>query len=442
MMMPSRGQRKTSQKTIRLVSLGCSKNLVDSEKILGQLPADSFRITSSEKDAADIVIINTCGFIQDAKQESIDTILSFAEEKKSGRISDLIVMGCLSERYRKELPAEIPEVDAWFGVDQPADLFERLHQTYDASAPQRKLTTPSHVAYLKVSEGCDRTCSFCAIPLIRGAYHSVPVDKLIEEATYLAGQGVKELLLVAQDLSYYGRDLGRKDLLKPLLEGLAGIHGIEWIRMHYLYPKSFPGDIIPLIAEHPKICRYIDMPFQHINDNLLKAMRRGHDKKETIALIDRLRDRIPGVALRTTMLVGFPGETDEAFDELLEFVSKTQFDRLGVFTYSPEEQTSAYRLGDPVSEHVKNERAAAIMDLQQNISFDKNQQRIGQTMRVVIDREEGDYYVGRTEFDSLEVDNEVFVDKADSIKPGGFYDVLITGTAEFELFGRLQQLAK
>lgn len=426
--------------SVNLISLGCSKNLVDSERILGQLPSGKYQIVHDGDKPADIVIINTCGFIKDAKQESIDTILSFAEARKRGRIKDLIVVGCLSQRYREVLPKEIPEVDAWFGVDEPAALFNRLREQFVHGGPDRFITTPAHVAYLKVAEGCDRSCSFCAIPLIRGRFQSVPAEKLIAEAEYLASKGVRELLLIAQDLSYYGRDLGGRSQLKALLNGLTMIEGIEWIRLHYMYPRNFPADIIPLMAGHPKICRYIDMPFQHINDGVLKSMRRGHTKDQTLSLIKRLRSEIPGLAMRTTMLVGYPGETEEAFDELMQFVSQASFERLGVFTYSPEENTSAFPLGDPVSEQTKQKRAGALMSLQQKISSRLNAQRVGSVMKVMIDREEDGYFVGRTEYDSLEVDNEVYVEKSDQIATGRFVNVLITGAGEYELFGVLKSV--
>lgn len=425
------------KKTINLISLGCSKNLVDSEKILGQLPKSHFRLMHDASAPADIVIINTCGFIKDAKQESIDTILSFAAARKQGSVKELIVVGCLSQRYKAALPAEIPEVDAWYGVDEPEALFARLKENFSPDLPVRQITTPSHVAYLKVAEGCDRSCSFCAIPLIRGQFQSATVEKVIEEAQYLAGIGVKELLLVAQDLSYYGRDIAKKPLLASLLRELTGIDGIEWIRLHYMYPKNFPTDIIPLMANHPKICNYIDMPFQHINDAVLKSMRRGHNKKETKALINDLRSQIPGLALRTTMLVGYPGETTEAFSELMDFVAESRFERLGVFTYSPEEDTAAFGLGDPVSARQKENRAARLMALQQQISLEINEKRIGKVFKVIIDREESDVFIGRTEYDSLEVDNEVCIEKSPGIAIGQFANIRITGAGEFELFGQL-----
>ncbi len=427
------------KKSINLVSLGCSKNLVDSEKILGQLPESHFRLIHDSSEPADIVIINTCGFIKDAKQESIDTILSFAEARKQGSVKELIVVGCLSQRYKAALPAEIPEVDAWYGVDEPEALFARLKENFSPDIPARQITTPSHVAYLKVAEGCDRSCSFCAIPLIRGQFHSVSPEKVIEEARYLAGKGVKELLLVAQDLSYYGRDIAGKPTLASLLRELTEIEGIEWIRLHYMYPKNFPADIIPLMVNHPKICNYIDMPFQHINDTILKSMRRGHNKKETISLINNLRSQIPGLALRTTMLVGYPGETEAAFNELMDFVAEFRFERLGVFTYSPEEDTAAFGLGDPISARQKDKRAARLMALQQQISLEINEQRIGKVLKVIIDREESDSFIGRSEYDSLEVDNEVFIEKSPGITIGQFANILITGAGEFELFGHLAE---
>lgn len=425
------------KKSLNVITLGCSKNLVDSERILGQLPAGKFKLSHDADGPSDIVIINTCGFIKDAKEESINTILQYVEAKKQGLVEEVIITGCLSQRYKEELQKEIPEADAWFGAREPDELFEYLSQRYSRESGKRYLTTPTHFAYLKIAEGCDRTCSFCAIPMIRGAFRSRSIVSLVEEAKDLAAKGVKELLLVAQDLSYYGYDLHRKSMLAPLLEELSNIDGIEWIRLHYAYPKNFPEDVIPQMAMNPKICRYLDIPVQHISDRLLKAMRRGHDKKGTLQLLEKFRRQIPGVALRTTLLVGFPGETREEFQELLDFVKLARFERLGVFNYSPEEGTSAYQLGDPIPEKEKQRRAAELMELQAEISGALNDEKIGKTFKVLIDREEGEYFIGRTEFDSPEVDNEVLVENAPGLKPGAFANVLITSATDFELFGKL-----
>ena len=425
------------KKSLNVITLGCSKNLVDSERILGQLPAGKFRLSHDASGPADIVIINTCGFIKDAKEESIDTILEYVEAKKQGLVEEVLVTGCLSERYKEALQKEIPEVDAWFGARDPDDLFEYLSQPYSLHSGKRFLTTPSHYAYLKIAEGCDRTCSFCAIPMIRGAFRSRTIESLVEEAQTLAGKGVKELLLVAQDLSYYGYDLERKPLLAPLLRELVRVEGIEWIRLHYAYPQKFPEEVIPLMAIEPKICRYLDIPLQHINDKILRAMRRGHDKQTTLQLLEKFRRQIPGVALRTTLMVGFPGETREEFQELLDFVKLARFERLGVFTYSPEEGTTGYSLGDPVPEKEKQRRASLLMETQAEISGALNEEKIGKTFRVLIDRAEGDYFIGRTEFDSPEVDNEVLVEKSKEIIIGNFVNVKIHSATDFELFGTL-----
>jgi len=426
------------KKSINIITLGCSKNLVDSEKILGQLSPDRFVLSHDADGAADIVIINTCGFINDAKEESIDTILQYAAAKKQGQIEELLVTGCLSQRYKEELIKEIPEAGAWFGVEEPHELFAYLNQRYQPGLPDRMITTPGHYAYLKIAEGCDRTCSFCAIPLIRGKFRSVPVDALVEEATQLAKKGVRELLLVAQDLSYYGIDLERKPLLGSLLNALSEIEGIEWIRLHYAYPKNFPQEVIGIMAENPKICRYLDIPIQHISDKILRSMRRGHNKKETLELLDKFREQIPGVALRTTLMVGYPGETPTEFKELMEFVRQYRFERLGVFTYSPEEGTGAYSLKDTIPLEEKQRRADQLMELQEQISLEINQDRIGERFKVIIDREEAQYIVGRTQFDSPEVDNEVLIEKSREVHVGEFYEVLIHDAGPFELFGRLE----
>ncbi len=425
------------KKHINIITLGCSKNLVDSEKIMGQLQHGNFRVSHDADGPADIVVINTCGFIHDAKAESIDTILQYTQAKKRGLVGEVIVTGCLSQRYKDELKKEIPEADAWFGVDDPQDMFAYLKQKYSYETQERYITTPSHFAYLKIAEGCDRTCSFCAIPLIRGRFKSRSIENLVEEAKQLADKGVKELLLIAQDLTYYGYDLEKQSMLPELLRALIPVKGIEWIRLHYAYPNNFPREVIDIMASEPKICRYLDIPLQHINDSILKSMRRSTDKATTVKLLNDFREKVPDVALRTTLLVGYPGETKKEFEELLEFVRNTRFDRLGVFTYSAEEGTRAYALKDTVSKKEKERRAEAAMELQQTISLELNQEKVGKAFRVLIDREEGDYFVGRTEYDSPEVDNEVFIKKDPVIQVGEFFDVKIISAGEFELFGEI-----
>ncbi len=426
------------KKHINIITLGCSKNLVDSEKIMGQLNNGQFTLSHDADGPADIVILNTCGFINDAKEESIDSILHYAKAKKEGLVEEVVVTGCLSQRYKEVLAEEIPEADAWFGVEEPSDLFGYLNQKYQPENEARFLTTPSHFAYLKIAEGCDRTCSFCAIPLIRGAYRSRTIQSLVVEAKHLAAKGVKELLLIAQDLSYYGYDLEKRSMLAELVDELSLIDGIQWIRLHYAYPKSFPDALIKLMAENPKVCRYLDIPLQHINDTLLKSMRRNADKASTLVLLDKIRKQVPDVALRTTFLVGYPGETRQQFEELFNFVRETRFERLGVFTYSPEEGTKAYELDEDIDDKTKQERADELMELQQSISHELNQQKVGKTMSVLIDREEEDHFVGRTEYDSPEVDNEVLVEKNGAIRVGEFYHVEIVDATDFELYGRVQ----
>lgn len=423
-------------KHINIITLGCSKNLVDSEKMMGQLQHGPFRITHDADGPADIVVINTCGFINDAKEESIDTILQYANARKKGLVQEVIVTGCLSQRYKDTLKQEIPEADAWFGVHDPQDLFAYLRQKYSFESQERLLSTPSHFAYLKIAEGCDRTCSFCAIPLIRGKYISRTIESLTQEARQLAEQGVKELLLIAQDLSYYGYDLEKRSMLAELLEELVKINGIEWIRLHYAYPRKFPFAVTELMGREHKICNYLDIPLQHINDDILSSMRRNTDKTSTLEMIRKIRAQVPGIALRTTMLVGYPGETRKHFEELLEFIKETRFERLGVFSYSAEEGTYAYELKDSVSKAEKERRVEEIMSLQQNISLELNQEKIGKSFRVIIDREEQDCFVARTEFDSPEVDNEVLVEKEPELEIGNFYQVKITGASEFELYGK------
>lgn len=393
---------------------------------------------NGDADQAGTVIVNTCGFINDAKEESIDTILRFVKARQSGKIDNLYVMGCLSERYMDALKEEIPEVDRYFGVHNIQEILEHVGLKYRKDLElKRSITTPSHYAYLKVSEGCDRTCAFCAIPLIRGKYVSRPMDEIVAEARILAGAGVKELILIAQDLSYYGLDLYRKQMLPELVSKLLDIRELEWIRLHYLYPANFPFELIPLIAGNPRICRYIDIPIQHISDRMLGIMRRSHGKDETISILRRLRDGIPGSVIRTTLIAGHPGETEEDYEELKQFVRDFRFDRMGVFAYSHEEGTHSYSdFSDDVPDDVKQSRVSELMEIQQEISAELNRKYIGQELKVLIDRREGDYFAGRTEFDSPEVDQEVLIPAEHNIKPGIFYRVHITHSTEFDLFGK------
>lgn len=425
---------------INVITLGCSKNLVDSENLITQLRANDYTVTHEEDSArANIVIVNTCGFIDLAKQESIDTILEYARIKSEGGLDKLYVTGCLSQRYKDELALEIPEVDAWFGTLELPGLLARLHADYKHELlGERLITTPPHYAYLKISEGCSRTCSFCAIPLMRGTHVSRPVESLVEEAWGLARRGVKELILIAQELTYYGLDLYKKRRLPQLLEALNEVEGVEWIRLHYAYPSKFPSELLDAMARLPKVCNYLDIPFQHASDAVLARMRRQTTQAEQRGIIEAARSRIPGIALRTTMLVGFPGETDADFEQLCQFVEEMQFDRLGVFQYSHEENTAAHTLPDDVPPEVKMQRADALMELQQRISFEKNQRKVGQVLRVLFDRKEGPYFTGRTEADSPEVDNEALVPASGNyVRIGDFADVLVTEATEYDLFGKV-----
>ena len=419
--------------------MGCSKNLVDSEQLMRQLSDKYEVIHESEKEDADIIIINTCGFIADAKQESIDTILNFSEAKKTGKIKKVYVMGCLSQRYKKELTAEMPEVDAFYGVNDLSALLQTLEVDLKKQLlGERMLTTPAHYAYLKISEGCNRNCSFCAIPLIRGKNISKPIEDLIAEAEWLVKQGVKELILIAQDLTYYGMDLYKKRKLAELLEKLASIKGLEWIRLHYAYPAAFPMDVLHVMAKYNNICKYLDIPLQHINTDLLTSMKRNIDTAKTKGLVAKMRKLVPGISIRTTLIVGYPGETFAQFEELKRFVAESKFERLGVFTYSPEENTTAYKLKDNVSAKTKEKRLAEIMELQQLISAEINTAKIGKVYKTMIDRSEGDFWVGRTEFDSPEVDNEVLIlKKANKLKIGNFYSVKITNAEDYDLLGEV-----
>lgn len=429
-----------SKDRINVITLGCSKNLVDSENLIGQLHGNGMEVEhESPEDEANVIIVNTCGFIDRAKEESINTILSYADAKKSGEIEKLYVTGCLSQRYRDELKNEIPEVNAWFGTVELPMLLEELGADYkhDLIGERPSLTTPPHYAYLKISEGCNRTCSFCAIPLMRGKHVSKPIEAVVKEARNLVRDGVKEIMLIAQELTYYGLDLYKERALPKLLETLAGVEGLEWIRLHYAYPHKFPMEIVDVMKAHPTICNYLDMPLQHHSDAMLKAMRRQITAADTVELVQELRKRHPEMALRTTMLVGFPGETEKDVEALADFIRETRFARLGVFHYSHEEGTSGYELEDNVSAEEKAERAAYLMSIQEDISLELNREKIGQEMKVLFDRKDGDSFIGRTEFDSPEVDNEVIVPASDYVRIGDFAQVRINDASEFDLFGEV-----
>ena len=438
------------KKIINVVTLGCSKNIVDSEHLMAQLRRNNFEIKfDSNTTDAKIVVVNTCGFIGDAKEESVNTILAFADAKTKGCIDHLFVMGCLAERYKKELEQEIPEVDRYFGVNNLADIVEAVGGRYrDELTGERHLTTPHHYAYLKISEGCNWGCGYCAIPLIRGRHVSVPMEQLVAEAEGLAHSGVKELIVIAQDTTYYGLDLYGERRLGDLLRRLCRIDGIEWLRLHYAYPAQFPDDVIGAMRDEPKICKYLDIPFQHISDSQLKSMRRGLDKAETYALVEKMRREVPGIALRTTLLTGYPGESEQDFEELLQFVRDIRFERLGVFPYSEEEGTySATKLQDDVPEEVKQQRVDRIMELQNGISRENNLRRVGRTERVILDRREGDYWIGRTQYDSPEVDTEILISASETgksvrentgdrtLSAGQFLDVRITRADDYDLYG-------
>ena len=428
-------------KKINVITLGCSKNTVDSEHLMAQLAAAGYTLSfDSDRTDAKVVVINTCGFIGDAKQESIETILDAVAAKEAGLIEKLFVIGCLSERYADELREEIPEVDDYFGVKDWAEIAATLGAEYKAeNQTERVLTTPKHYAYLKISEGCNWLCGYCAIPLIRGKHESVPMEQVLEEARKLAARGVKEIMVIAQDTTYYGIDLYGRRRLADLLTELCRIEGIEWIRLHYAYPAAFPEDVIEVMAREPKICKYLDIPFQHISDNMLSAMKRRHSKAEAMELIARLRERIPDIALRTTLLVGYPGETAEDIAELEQFVRDVRFERLGVFPYSEEEGTySAENLKDDVPEEEKQRRADRIMLIQEQIALENNLSRVGRTMRVVVDSRQGDYYVARSEYDSPEVDQEILIPvELRQLRRGHFYDVRITDAEGYDLYGEV-----
>ena len=425
---------------INLFTLGCSKNTYDSEVLMGQLSASQFEVAHEvENQSNDTVVINTCGFIDNAKQESIDTILRFVDAKEEGKIAKLIVMGCLSERFKSELISEIPQVDAFYGSNEIPKIIEDLGADYKHELlGERMLTTPSHYAYLKISEGCDRPCSFCAIPIMRGKHVSKPIEQLTKEASMLAANGTKELILIAQDLTYYGIDIYKQRELAKLLESLAVVDGIDWIRLQYAYPSKFPFEILPVIKEYSTICNYLDMPLQHISDNMLKIMRRGISKRRTYEVLDRIKQEVPDISLRTTMLVGHPGETQQDFDELVEFVEQYKFDRLGVFTYSHEENTHSHSMADDIPDEVKEDRKNHLMEIQMDISTEKNAAKLGKTYKVLIDRVEGNYFVGRTEADSPEVDNEVLISTENNYcRIGDFVNVKIKDAMEYDLFGEV-----
>jgi len=429
--------KSTGRKKINIITLGCSKNVVDSEVLMGQLKANGKEVVHEKK--GDIVVINTCGFIDNAKEESVNTILDAVEAKERGEIEKVFVMGCLSERYKPDLEKEIPNVDQYFGTRDLPILLKQLGADYKHElVGERLTTTPKHFAYLKIAEGCDRPCSFCAIPLMRGKNISTPIENLVIEAQKLAKSGTKELILIAQDLTYYGLDLYKKRALADLLKELVKVEGIEWIRLHYAFPSGFPEDVLDLIKNEEKICNYIDIPLQHINSEILKSMKRGTTHEKTDALLAKFREKVPGMAIRTTLICGYPGETEEKFQEMKDWIREQRFDRLGCFTYSHEENTGAFVLEDDVPQEVKESRVEEIMELQSQISWEKNQDKIGKIYKCIFDRKEGNYFVGRTEFDSPDVDNTVLVDAKDTyISIGDFANVKITSAEEFDLYGEL-----
>lgn len=427
--------RSIKKNTINVVTLGCSKNVYDSEVLMGQLKAGGKNVVHEQE--GNIVVINTCGFINNAKEESINTILEYVQQKEAGLIDKVFVMGCLSERYKPDLEKEIPDVDQYFGTSELPALLKVLGADYKHELiGERLTTTPKNYAYLKISEGCDRPCSFCAIPLMRGAHISTPIEALVTEAEKLAAKGVKELILIAQDITYYGLDLYKKRALADLLRALVKVEGIEWIRIHYAFPTGFPMDVIEVMKEEPKICNYLDIPLQHISDPILASMKRGTTQEKTTKLLKKFREAMPEMAIRTTLIVGYPGETQADFEALKSFVKEMRFDRLGCFTYSHEENTTAYDLEDDVPEEVKLARANEIMEIQSQISWELNQEKIGKTFRCLIDRKEGNYFVGRTEYDSPDVDNEVLIDaKKHYVKIGDFVEVKIIDATDYDLYG-------
>lgn len=429
--------KSTGKKKINVITLGCSKNVYDSEVLMGQLKANGKEVVHEQ--SGEIVVINTCGFIDNAKEESVDTILDYVQRKEDGLVEKVFVTGCLSERYKPDLIEQIPNVDQYFGTLELPLLLKALGADYKHElVGERLTTTPRHYAYLKIAEGCDRPCSFCAIPLMRGGNVSRPIEDLVTEATKLAKNGTKELILIAQDLTYYGLDIYKKRELATLLKELVKIEGIEWIRLHYAFPAGFPEDVLDVIREEPKVCNYIDIPLQHISTKLLKSMRRGTTHEKTNALLDAMRTKVPDMAIRTTLICGYPGETEEDFQEMKAWVQEQKFDRLGCFTYSHEENTHAYNLEDDVPEEVKQQRVEEIMEIQSQISYDLNQEKIGKQFRVMIDRKEGENFIGRTEYDSPDVDNEVLISAIDTYLPvGDFVNVEIIEAYEFDLIGKV-----
>ncbi|MCR6638022.1 MAG: 30S ribosomal protein S12 methylthiotransferase RimO [Sporocytophaga sp.] len=435
--MKTKGTRKTK---VNIITLGCSKNLVDSENILTQLRGNNIDAAhESGKDDANVVVINTCGFIDNAKQESIDTILRYVDAKESGLVEKIYVTGCLSQRYKDDLEKEIPQVDAFFGTSDLPILLKKFKADYKHELlGERLITTPRHYAFLKIAEGCDRPCSFCAIPVMRGKHVSRGIEELLTEAKNLAKNGTKELILIAQDLTYYGLDIYGKRDLAELLRKLSDVNGIDWIRLQYAYPSQFPMDVLDVMAERDNICKYLDMPLQHASSNMLKIMRRGITRNRTEDLLKAIRDKVPNIALRTTMIAGHPGETEQDFEELCQFVEEMRFDRLGIFTYSHEEHTHAYTLNDDIPTEIKRERADTIMGIQESISLDLNQAKVGNTYKVLFDRKEGGYFIGRTESDSPEVDNEVLVSAENTyVRVGDFAKVKIDSASEFDLYGKI-----
>ena len=432
--------RTLKKNKINVVTLGCSKNIYDSEVLLGQLKANNLEaVHESNQEDFNIVVINTCGFIENAKQESIDTILQYVDAKQQGLVDKVYVTGCLSERYKPDLEKEIPDVDAYFGTRDLPRLLKTLKADYKHELiGERLLTTPAHFAYFKISEGCDRPCSFCAIPLMRGKHISTPIEQLVKNAESLAKQGTKELLLIAQDSTYYGLDIYKDRKLAELMTELSKVDGIEWLRLHYAFPSGFPEDVLEVIANNPKVCKYIDIPLQHISDPLLKSMKRGTTREKTYELLKTFRSQVPGIAIRTTLITGYPGETAEDHEQMKQFIKDIQFDRLGVFTYSHEENTTAFKLKDNVPMELKQERASDLMEIQQGISYELNQQKIGKTFKVLFDKTENGFFIGRTEFDSPEVDNEVMVDtKNNFVRLGDFANVQIESAEEFDLVGNV-----
>ena len=432
--MKTKGLKKTK---VNIVTLGCSKNLVDSEVMLTQLRGSDIEVThESEKDDAGIVVINTCGFIDNAKQESIDTILRYVDAKQEGLIEKVYVSGCLSQRYKEELKDEIPDVDAWFGTGDLPNLLKKFNTEYKKELLGERITTGKHYAYLKISEGCDRPCSFCAIPLMRGKHVSKPMDQIVTEAQSLVRQGTKEILLIAQDSTYYGLDLYKKRKLAELMDRLSEVEGLDWIRLHYAFPTGFPENVLDIISGRLNVCNYLDIPLQHASNHMLKLMRRGTTRERTEALLDKIRTKAPDIAIRTTLIAGHPGETEKDFQEMLSFVEKNRFDRLGIFTYSHEENTHSYSFNDNLSEEIKQERASAVMELQEGISMNINEAKIGKEFKVLIDRMESGVFIGRTEHDSPEVDNEVIIPADNAyLRIGDFANIKISNASAFDLYG-------